>query len=113
MRIRVTVKKVELKQTVIENKTKTEHKRHHKGGVEKTSEEIVTKETNVAAVNFITGYQIIAENREDSANKIEKVIKSELPQHPVDYLRKAISFTWSDDNKITKINFKELDSKQI
>ena len=31
-RIRVTVKKVELKQTMIEKKTKTEHKRHHKGG---------------------------------------------------------------------------------
>lgn len=56
IRIRVTVKKVELKQTVIENKTKTEHKRHHKGSAQKTSEEIVTKETNVAAVNFITGY---------------------------------------------------------
>jgi len=98
---------------MIENKTKTEHKRHHKGGAQKTSEEIVTKETNVAAVNFITGHQIIAENREDPTNRIEKVIKSDLPQHPVDYLRKAISFAWSEDNKITKINFKELDSKQL
>jgi len=41
-RVRVTLKKVELKQTMIEKKTKTEHKRHHKGGNVKVQEEVVT-----------------------------------------------------------------------
>jgi len=41
-RVRVTLKKVELKQTMIEKKTKTEHKRHHKGGDFEVQEELVT-----------------------------------------------------------------------
>ncbi len=59
-RVRITVLKVQLKQTKIEKHTKTEHKRSHKGGDEKVEDEIITKTNNIAEVNFIVGYEFIA-----------------------------------------------------
>jgi len=47
---------------------------------------------------------------DDNTNIIEKVIKNTLPHHPIDYLKRALTFEWAN-NKLCKINFKELDTE--
>ncbi len=43
-------------------------------------------------------------NRE---KKIEKLIKSKLPKFPIDYLRKALTVEWKDE-EVVKLMYKEL-----
>lgn len=111
-RVRITVLKVQLKQTKIEKHTKTEHKRSHKGGDEKVEDEIITKTNNIAEVNFIVGYEFIAQNLDDDTNTIRKITKGKLPRFPVDYLRKALQIEWLED-KVVKLVYQDLSSSQM
>jgi hypothetical protein len=61
----------------------------------------------------VEGYHIIAENRKDPQNIVEKKLVEELPLHPVDYLRKALEVKWDDDDKIKKLEFKKLSETEV
>lgn len=102
---KITVKSVQLKQTIKERHTVKDKKDNH---VDKRSEE-------VKEINMIEGYWLICENMTNLQNKFEEILKQIPPRnYLIDYLRKAITVKWLDQqHTIIEFIYRPLTQSEI